>query len=38
MGVSGFIFFIRNKNDRVVTLCRAICTQIAIETEYENAR
>lgn len=25
-------------NDRVVTLCRAICTQIAIETDYDNIR
>jgi DNA-binding transcriptional ArsR family regulator len=34
----GVQIFYRIINDRVVTLCRAICTQIAIETEYENAR
>jgi ArsR family transcriptional regulator len=34
----GVQIFYRIINDRVVTLCRAICTQIAIETEYENGR
>ena len=29
----GVQIFYRIVNDRVVTLCRAICTQIAIETE-----
>ncbi|MDP2828441.1 MAG: metalloregulator ArsR/SmtB family transcription factor [Sulfuricellaceae bacterium] len=34
----GVQIFYRIVNDRVVTLCRAVCTQIAIETEYENGR
>ena len=34
----GVQIFYRIVNDRVVTLCRAVCTQIAIETEYENVR
>lgn len=34
----GVQIFYRIINDRVVTLCRAICTQIAIETEYENGQ
>lgn len=34
----GVQIFYRIVNDRVVTLCRAICTQIAIETDYEKGR
>ncbi|WP_096671599.1 ArsR/SmtB family transcription factor [Polaromonas sp. AET17H-212] len=34
----GVQIFYRITNDRVVTLCRAICTQIAIETDYEKGR
>ncbi|WP_096696582.1 helix-turn-helix transcriptional regulator [Polaromonas sp. AER18D-145] len=34
----GVQIFYRIINDRVVTLCRAICTQIAIETDYEKGR
>lgn len=34
----GVQIFYRIVNDRVVTLCRAVCTQIAIETEYESVR
>ncbi|WP_397412293.1 ArsR/SmtB family transcription factor [Polaromonas sp.] len=34
----GVQIFYRITNDRVVTLCRAICTQIAIETDYEKSR
>ncbi len=31
----GVQIFYRIINDRVVTLCRAVCTQIAIETDHE---
>ena len=34
----GVQIFYRIINDRVVTLCRAVCTQIAIETDYGNDR
>ena len=34
----GVQIFYRIVNDRVETLCRAVCTQIAIETEYESVR
>ena len=34
----GVQIFYRIINDRVVTLCRAVCTQIAIEQEYETTR
>jgi ArsR family transcriptional regulator len=34
----GVQIFYRIVNDRVVTLCRAICTQIAIETDYDSIR
>ena len=34
----GVQIFYRIVNDRVVTLCRAMCTQIAIEQEYETTR
>lgn len=32
----GVQIFYRITNDRVVTLCRAVCTQIAIETDSGN--
>lgn len=32
----GVQIFYRIVNDRVVTLCRAVCTQVAIETEVER--
>lgn len=34
----GVQIFYRIVNDRVVTLCRAMCTQIAIEQDYESSR
>ena len=34
----GVQIFYRIVNDRVVTLCRAMCTQIAIEQDYETTR
>ena len=35
---NGVQIFYRIINDRVVTLCQAVCTQIAIEQEYETTR
>jgi DNA-binding transcriptional ArsR family regulator len=32
----GVQIYYRIVNDRVVTLCRAVCTQIAIEADYET--
>lgn len=34
----GVQIFYRIINDRVVTLCRAVCTQIAIEQDYDATR